>query len=106
MNPAVEQIVSSDEAARTTVQHAEKEAAKLIDDAEKKSRSMLAALEEQIKETERRDILPIVSGGRQQAELTIEQAEQYIKMLRQKFALKKTKIIAAFINNVVKTGMD
>ena len=31
MNPAIEQIVSSDEAARATVDRAERDAAKLID---------------------------------------------------------------------------
>lgn len=103
MNPAIEQIVSSDEAARATVERAERDAAKLIDDAGEEAKSMLAALEEQILETERNDILPIVSDGQQQAQQTIEHAEQYIERLRQKLALKKTKIIAAFINNVVKT---
>ncbi len=64
---------------------------------------MLAALEEQILETERRDIVPIVSDGQQQAQQTIEQAEQYIERLRQKLAVKKTKIVATFIGNVVKS---
>jgi len=104
MNPAIEQIVSSDEAARATVVRAERDAAKLIDDAGEEAKSMLAALEEQILETEHRDILPIVSDGQQQAQQTIEQAEQYIERLRQKLAVKKTKIVAAFISNVVKTG--
>ncbi len=103
MNPAIEQIVSSDEAARATVDRAERDATKLIDDAGKEAKSMLAALEEQILETERRDIVPIVSDGRQQAQQTIEQAEQYIERLRQKLAVKKTKIVAAFIGNVVKS---
>ena len=35
MNPAIEQIVSPDEAARATVDSAERDAAKLIDDAGK-----------------------------------------------------------------------
>ena len=104
MNPAIEQIVSSDEAARATVDRAERDAAKLIDDAGEEAKSLLAALEEQILETERRDILPIVSDGQQQAQLTIGQAEQYIARLRQNLALKKTKIVTAFIGNVVKTG--
>ena len=103
MNPAIEQIVSSDEAARATVERAERDAAKLIDDAGEEAKSMLAALEEQILETERRDIVPIVSDGQQQAQQTIEQAEQYIERLRQKLAVKKTKIVAAFISNVVKS---
>ena len=104
MNPAIEQIVSSDETAGATVERAERDAAKLIADAKEEAKSMLTALEEQILETERRDILPIISDGQQQAELTMEQAEHYIERLRQKLALKKTKIIAAFISNVVKTG--
>jgi vacuolar-type H+-ATPase subunit H len=104
MNPAIEQIVSSDETARATVERAERDAAKLIDDAGEEAKSMLAALEEQTLETERSDIAPIVSDGQQQAELTIEQAEQYIERLRQQLALKKTKIVAAFISNVLKTG--
>ena len=102
MNPDIEQIVSSDEAARTTVERAERDAALLIADAEEEAKSMLAVLEEQILETERRDILPIVSDGQQQAELTLKQAEQYIEELKQKLVLKKTKIITAFISNVVK----
>ena len=105
MNSVIEQIVSSDEAARETVKHAERDAAKLIVGAEEEAKSMLAALEEQILETERREILPIVLDGQQQAELTLAQAEQYIERLRQKLALKKTKIVAAFVSNVVKTGM-
>jgi len=103
MTPAIEQIVSSDEAARATVDRAEQDAAKLIADAGEEAKSMLAALEEQILETERNDILPIVSDGQQQAQQTKEQAEQYIERLRQKLALKKTKIVAAFISNVVKS---
>ena len=102
MNPAIEQIVSFDETARATVEHAEVDAAKLIADAKEKSKNMQAALEEQIRETERHEILPIVSDGQQQAELTMEQAEQYIERLRQRLALKRKKIIAAFIDNVVK----
>ncbi len=102
MNPAIEQIVSSDEAARASVDRAERDAAKLIDDAGEEAKSMLAALEEQILEIERSDIAPIVSDGQQQAQQTIEQAEQYIDRLRQKLAVKKTKIVAAFISNVVK----
>ncbi len=105
MIPAIEQIISSDEAARTIVEHAERDAAILITDAEEEATSMLAALEEQIRETERADILPIVSDGQQQAALILEQAEQYVERLRQKLALKKTKIVAAFVSNVVKTRM-
>lgn len=104
MNPAIEQIVSSDEAARATVERAERDAAKLIYDAGEEAKSMLAALEEQILEIERSDIVPIISDGQQQAQLTIGQAEQYIERLRQKLAVKKTKIVAAFISHVVKTG--
>ena len=103
MNPAIEQIVSSDEAARASVDRAERDAAQIIDDAGEEAKSMLAALEEQILETERRDIVPIVSDGQQQAQQTIEQAEQYIERLRQKLAVKKTKIVATFIGNVVKS---
>ncbi len=105
MNPAIEQIVSSDEAARATVERAERDAAILITDAEEEAKNMLAALEEQIRETERCEILPIVTDGHQQAELTIGQAEQYIERLRQKLVLKKTKIVTVFVSNVVKTGM-
>jgi vacuolar-type H+-ATPase subunit H len=104
MTPAIEQIVSSDEAARATVDRAERDAAQLINDAKEEAKSMLAALEKQILETERRDILPIISDGEQQAHVTIEQAEHYIERLRQMLALKKTKIVAVFVGNVVKTG--
>ncbi len=102
MNPAIEQIVSSDEAARVTVECAERDAAKLIADAREEARSMLAVLEEQIRQTEHRDIRPILTDAKRQAQLTLAQAEQYIGRLREKLALKKTKIIAAFINNAVK----
>lgn len=103
MNPAIEQILSSDEAARATVKRAEREAVKLIDDAGEEAKSMLAALEEQILENERSNIVPIVSDGQQQAQLIIGQAEQYIARLRQNLALKKTKIVTAFVGNVVKS---
>ncbi len=103
MIPAIEQIVSSDEAARVTVERAERDAVKLIADAREEARSMLAVLEEQIRETEQREILPILTDAEQQAQLTLDQAEQYIERLREKLALKKTKIVAAFINNAVKT---
>ena len=102
MNPAIEQIVSSDEAARVTVKRAEEDAAKLVADAREEAKSMLAVLEEQIQETERRDIVPILTDAQLQAQLTLDQAEQYIKRLREKLVLKKTKIVAAFINNAVK----
>ena len=105
MNPAIEQIVSSDEAAKATVEGAERDAALLITDAEDKAKNMLTALEEQIRETERCEISPLITDGQRQAELTLEQAEQYIARLRQNLALKKTKIVAAFVGNVVKTGM-
>jgi len=101
MNPAIEHIVSSDEAARATVERAERDAAQLIADAEEKAKSMLIALEEQILATERREILPLLTDGQQQAQLTMEQAEQYIERLREKLSLKKTKIVAAFIRNAV-----
>ncbi len=101
MNPAIEQIVSSDEAAKVTVERAERDAAKLIADAREQAKSMLAILEEQIQETEQRDIVPILTDGQQQAQLTLKQAEQYIGRLREKLALKKTKIIAAFISNAM-----
>jgi len=103
MNPAIEQIVSSDEATRATVERAEREAVKLIDDAEEEAKSMLAALEEQILENERSNIVPIISDGQQQARQTLEETEQYIERLRQKLALKKTKIVTAFISNVLKS---
>ncbi len=102
MNPAIEQIVSSDEAARVTVERAERDAAKLIADAREEAKSMLAVLEEQIRETEQRDILPILTDAERQAQFTLDQAEQYIERLSEKMALKKTKIIDAFINNAVK----
>ena len=104
MNPAIGQIVSSDEAARATVERAERDAGKLIADAKEDAKSMLAALEEQIRETESREILPILTDGQQQARLTMEQAEQYIERLREKLALKKTKIVAAFISSAVNAG--
>ena len=103
MNPVIEQIVSSDEAARATVDRAEQDAAKLIADAGEEAKSMLAALEEQILETERSNIVPIISDGQQQARQTLEQTEQYIARLRQNLALKKTKIVTAFISNVLKS---
>ena len=105
MNPAIEQIVSSDEAARAIVERAERDAALLIAEAEEEAKNMLLALEEQIRETERCEIVPLITDGRQQAELTMGQAEQYIDRLRQKLALKKTKIVAVFISNAVKTGI-
>lgn len=105
MNPAIEQIVSSDEAAKAIVERAERDAALLITAAEDKAKNMLAALELQIQETEQSEILPLIAGGKQQAELTLEQAEQYIERLRQKLAVKKTKIVTTFVANVVKTGM-
>jgi len=101
MNPAIEQIVSSDEAARVTVERAERDAEKLIADAREEAKSMLAVLEEQLQESERCDIVPILTDGQQQAQLTLDQADQYIGRLREKLALKKTKIIAAFISNAV-----
>jgi len=104
MNPAIEQILSSDEAAKATVERAERDAAKLIAAAKEKAKSMLAALEEQIRETESREIAPILTDGQQQARLTMEQTEQYIERLREKLALKKTKIVAAFINSAVNAG--
>lgn len=104
MNPAIEQIVSSDEAARATVERAERDAARLIADAKKEAKSILTALEEQIRETERSEIVPILSNGQKQAQLTMEQAELYIERLREKLALKKTKIVAAFISNAVNAG--
>ena len=82
MNPAIEQIVSSDEAAKATVERAERDAALLITDAEDKAKNMLTALEEQIRKTERCEILPLITDGQRQAELTLEQAEQYIARLR------------------------
>ncbi len=104
MNPDVEQIVSSDEVARATVERAEKDAAELIGNAREKADSMQADLEKKILEIERREIEPILTEGRQQAQKTIEETEQYIARLRQKVALKKTAIISAFISNIAKTG--
>lgn len=105
MNPVIEQIVSSDEAAKATVELAVRDAALLISAAEDKAQNLLTALEEQIRETERCEILPLITDGQRQAELTMEQAEQYIAKLRKNLILKKTKIVATFVNNVVKTGM-
>lgn len=102
MNPAIEQIVSSDETARATVKRAKKDAAKLIADARDEAKSMLAVLEEQIQETEHREIAPILADAQLQAQLTLDEAEQYINRLREKLVLKKKKIITAFITNAVK----
>ncbi len=104
MNPAIEKIISSDEAAMATVERAERDAVLLIADAKEEARGMLAAFDEQIRETEQRDIVPIVADGQQQAQEILEQAEQYVERLRKKLSLKKTKIAVAFVSNVVKMG--
>lgn len=106
MNPAIEQILSADEAARATVERAEKDAARLIADAETEAQDRLLALEEQIREIDQQEIQPIVADGQHQAELTLKQAEDYSNELKLKIASGKTRIIDSFIGSIVKTGMD
>ncbi len=92
MMPEIEQIVSSDETARTTLQQADLEAEKMKVEAQKKAESMFAALDKQIQEIEDREIIPILQEARQQAKLTSVQAEQYIEKLKKRLSLLKTKI--------------
>lgn len=101
MKPEIEHIVSSDEAARTTVQQAERKAAAMKAEAEKKAESMLAALEKQIQEVEEREITPILIEARNQARLTEVQAEQHIENLTKRLTLLKTQIVDDFIDSIL-----
>jgi len=102
MKSEIEQIVSSDETARATVARAEMEAEKLISEAKEKAQTMLTALEKQIQEAEDNEIASIVTDARHQAQLTMEQTEQYIEKLRKKLGLQKTKIVNEYINSALK----
>jgi len=102
MKSEIEQIVSSDETARATVGRAEMEAEKLISEAKEKVQTMLTALEKQIQEAEDNEIASIVTDARHQAQLTMEQTEQYIEKLRKRLDLQKTKIVTDYINSALK----
>ena len=102
MKSEIEQIVSNDETARATVGRAEMEAEKLISGAKEKAQTMLAALEKQIEEAEDNEIASIVTDARYQAQLTMEQTEQYIEKLRKRLDLQKTKIVNDYINSALK----
>ncbi len=102
MKSEIEQIVSSDETARATVGRAEMEAEKLISEAKEKAQTMLTALEKQIQEAEDNEIASIVTDARHQAQLTMEQTEQYIEKLRKRLDLQKTKIVNDYINSALK----
>ncbi|WP_028583757.1 hypothetical protein [Desulfogranum mediterraneum] len=104
-NPAaVEQIVSADESARMAVEGAQRVAGEILSRAGEEAKAILDCLEQYNLEKERRDILPIVSAGQEQAERTMEQAEQYVARLRQVLALKKRNIVTTCIESVVTTG--
>ena len=64
--------------------------------------TMLAALEKQIEEAEDNEIASIVTDARYQAQLTMEQTEQYIEKLRKRLNLQKTKIVNDYINSALK----
>ena len=102
MKSEIEQIVSSDETARATVGRAEMEAEKLISEAKEKAQTMLTALEKQIQEAEDNEIASIVTDARHQAQLTMEQTEQYIEKLRKRLDLQKTRIVNDYINSALK----
>lgn len=100
---AIEQILSADEATRKTVERAEKEAAKRIDEAKQEAKGILAVLKDQVSETEKREILPIITNGHNTALVTIQDAELYIETLRQTIDLKREEIVDAFINTIIST---
>lgn len=103
MDPAIDQIISSDEAARAVVDRARKDAAKLIADAEARAQRMLADLEVHIVETERGEIAPILEDGQKQAQVIMENAHQYVEKLRHISASVKGRIVADYLQHVVKT---
>ena len=103
MNLAIEQILSADEAARKTVERAEQEATKRIDEAKQEAQGILADLKDHIRETEEREILPIITNGHNTALVTVQDAELYIGTLQQTIDLKRKNIIEAFINNIIST---
>lgn len=83
------------------VAQARQDGDKALAEAKEKAEAMLAALRVRIEQTEKFEIAPIVAEGQQQAQLTREQADQYIDRLRNKLAVKKEKIIADFIDNAL-----
>lgn len=101
MNFAIEQILSADEAARNSVERAEQEASRRIEEAKQEAQAILAELKDHIRETEEREILPIITNGHNQAQLTVQDAERYIETLRQTIDGKRKNIIDAFINNTI-----
>ena len=103
MNVAIEQILTADEAAKKTVKRAEQEATKRIDEAKQEAQGILAELKNHIRETEEREILPIITNGHNTALVTVQDAERYIETLQQTIDLKKKNIIDAFINNLIDT---
>jgi glutamyl-tRNA reductase len=97
----IEQIVSSDEAARTTLQQAELEAEKMKVEAQEKAEFIRAALDKQIQEVEDREITPVLQEARRQAHLTNVQADQYIENLKKRLTLLKTKIADDYIDSLL-----
>ncbi|WP_319550251.1 hypothetical protein [Desulfogranum marinum] len=103
MNFVIEQILSADEAARRNVERAEQKATKRIHEAKQEAQNILTELKEHIRATEEREIVPIITTGHNQAQLTVEDTQRYIETLRQTIETKRKNIIETFINNILNT---
>lgn len=68
MKSSIEQIVSSDESARATVERSRKEAKQLLAKARAKAADLLSGFEAQIRTREENEITPILADAGKQAE--------------------------------------
>jgi len=101
MKPEIDQIISCDEAAKATVNSAKKEAEDLVAKAKQDADTLQSELEARLEEVRKSEIAPILEESQIQAQETMAQAERYIQGLKDRVALRKTRIIEDFISEAL-----
>lgn len=98
MKSEIEQIVSSDESARATVERSKKEAEQLLAKSRAKAAELHSGLEAQILTKEEKEIAPILADARKRAERIMEQSQEYIDELRNSVTRRQASIVDDFIS--------
>ena len=101
MKPEIDQIISCDEAAKSTVNNAKKEAEDLVVKAKQDADILQSELEARLDEVRKSEIAPILEESQIHAQETMAQAERYIQGLKDRVALRKLQIIEDFISEAL-----
>ncbi|GEM_PF-6051863 len=98
MHTTIEQVVTSDEAARKTVTHARREAKAMVEKARQEAEAMVRAGHDRLTRIERTGIRPIVMEAEQRAAEKLARAERHIQQLQHAVAERTDRILANFMD--------